>query len=223
MTAALDGRFLVGELTRRQHGVEHDARYRQTPVRYLAAVVSGDFGGGDAPAIRADNLKRVPVVGAFRAADFLVNAAHDIGLAQDRVDRLVELPGAIDVAHAVKFRPDAELGEDAEIFRDEMLGHVGGVRSGRRRHIAKRRAEIFLEVLDLAVGNFIHGIVIVDTEKIPNGHTVALQRPEYRVVNKWPPQRADMRAARRRFRVVDRLRSGKALHQFIAPKHRTFQ
>ena len=70
--------------------------------------------------------------------------------------------------------------------------------AGRRRDVAERRAEIFLEDIGLAVGDFIDRVVVVDAEKVAHGNAVALQGAEDRVVNQRPAQGADMRAARGR-------------------------
>ena len=198
----------------------HHPRKLEAAIGHVGAVVRGHLGRGDAAAIRADDLKGMPVIRPLRPADFLIDAAHHIGLAQDLVDGVVEFAGAIDVAHAIKLGPDAEIGEDAEELGDEVLGHVAGLGAGWRRDVAERCAQIFLEDVGLAVGDFIDRIVVVDAEEIAHGHAVALERAENRVVDERPAQRADMRAAGRRLRIVDRLRAGLALHQFIAPKHR---
>ena len=183
------------------------------------AVVSRDFRGADASALLADNLKWVPGLRPFRAADFLIDAPHDVRVAKNHVNRLVELAGAVDVPHPVKLRLDAKFLEHAPELGNEVVSHVGGCRAGWWRDIAEWRAEILLEMLGLAVGNLVHRIVIITAEAITNGHAFRMERSKNSVVNQRSAQRAHMRAPRRRLRVVNRLRPFNLLDQLVTPKH----
>ena len=121
----------------------HHLGFRQASVSDIGAVVRGDFRRGDATAVRADDLKRIPIFRPFGAADFLINAADFGGLKQDFMNRVVEFSRSVNVAHAVELGTNAQLGEDTEKLRDEMLRHVAGLGAGWRRHIAQwRRRDI---------------------------------------------------------------------------------
>src|SRR5438309_3215613 len=101
-----------------------------------------DLRGSDAAALFADDLEWIPVAWPVRVADFLVDAADDIRVAEDRANGVVEAAAPVDVAHAVARRADAELGEDVEELAHVVFGQIRRARARRRGNVAQRLAEV---------------------------------------------------------------------------------
>ena len=142
-----------------------------------------------------------------------------MGVAENHVNGLIELARAVDVPHPVKLRLNAQVFEHAPELGDEMVGHVRRRRTGRRRDVAERRPKILLKVFTLAVGDFVHRIVVVAAKQVAHRHTLVFQRSEDGIVNQRPAQRADVSTPRRRLRVVDGLRAFDFLGQLVTPEH----
>ena len=161
----------------------------------------------------------MPVFCPIAVRDFLVNAAHFVRVAQDHVDRGIELPAAVNIAHPVALHLYPEIGEDLPKLAHVVLRHVA-LRPARRGRRAERAAKVLAKVLVLALGDFVHRIVVVHAEEIARLDALFAQRAEDRVVNEHPAQRAHMHAPRGRLRVVDDLRASAFRGDFFGPKHR---
>lgn len=196
----------------------HDFR-RQAAIRDKCAVVGMDFRARDGAALFADRLKGMPVLRALAVRDLLVNAPHFVRVAQDHVDGGVELPAAVNIAHPVALDLYAEVVEDLPKLAHVMLRHVA-LRAARGGRVAERAAEVLAKVLVLALGDFVHRIVVIHAEDVARRDALLAQRAEDGIVDQHPAQRAHMHAARGGLRVIDDLRAVAFCGDFFGPKHR---
>src|SRR3954463_12984319 len=87
---------------------------RTASIGDFPPIVMTNLSGANPPAVFADYLVRMPRLGSIRVADFLVNAADHIRLAQNGVDGFVETPGTINVPHPIKLRTDSQFFKHSE-------------------------------------------------------------------------------------------------------------
>src|SRR5262249_47285619 len=83
-----------------------------TAILDLLAIVGNDLGRPDPAAVLADDLKRMPLLAPVRVRYLLVDPPHGRRVREDPIDRLVELPLAVEIPHPVRLRAHAELLED---------------------------------------------------------------------------------------------------------------
>ena len=153
-----------------------------------------DFGGGDFSAVFADDLEGVPVVWSGAVGDFLVDLADRGGVAEDFIDGVIELPRAIDIAHAVAFHLDAEFGEDLPEFAHVVIGHIPRATAGGGG-IADGLADVLSEVFVFAFGDFVDGIIVIDAEKIAGGKAFFGEGAVDGIVNEHATEGADLDAS----------------------------
>ena len=144
----------------------------------------------------------MPVLRPIGVRHLLVNAPHLVRIAQDHVDRLVELSAAIDIAHPVPLHLHAEFLEHLPELAHVILRHVARS-AARRRRVAERPADVLPEVRVLALRDLVHRIVIIDAEQVARLHPLLPQACE-RSHRESARRAARRRArARRRLRVID--------------------
>ena len=153
-----------------------------------------DFGGGDFSAVFADDLKGVPIFWSGAVGDFLVDLADRGGVAEDLIDGVIKLPGAIDIAHAVAFHLDAEFGEDLPELAHVVIGHIPRA-TARGGGIADGLADVLSEMFVFAFGDFVDGIIVIDTEKIAGGNSFFAESAVDGIVNEHATESPDMDAS----------------------------
>src|SRR5260370_25052751 len=95
-----------------------------TLVGYFFPVVVGHRRRADSSAVLAKNLKGVPARGTVSATHFFVDSPNNVRVSENHIDGVIELPGAIYVANAVKLRMDTKLVKDPPKLRDVVIRHV---------------------------------------------------------------------------------------------------
>src|SRR5436309_13752653 len=100
----------------------HEIGPAAIPDQFTIEVV--DLCRSNLAASFADDLERIPIVRPVRVADFFVDTADDIRVAEDRANRVVEPAASVDVAHAVAGRSHAELREYVEELAHVVFGQI---------------------------------------------------------------------------------------------------